>query len=334
LDGTTILPEPVAKAQASGENSAVHAMYKALIEAPAGSAWVVATGALTNVALLFTVYPSLIEHIAGLSIMGGAVGGFFTHAPLGRLRDRIHLSERLYREFPGGLPDDSGMTISEVAKHFRALGLLKDADDIDDERIHLLLEEARQSFGNTTPYAEFNIYCDPEAAASIFTSPKLASKTTLIPLDLTHQVLANKEIMKMIRLGWQSERPEGTAIRHLFLEVVTFFGSTYEREFAMDSGPPLHDPIAVVAALAPSLFDDNGGERYEIYVVRDGDDSLLDHRRTVNNVGQCGRTIVRLLGKGEGGIRIPRALDVAEFWHMIDLSLEESEKSSPLTFKK
>jgi len=81
------------------------------------------------------------------------------------------------------------------------------------------------------------------------------------------------------------------------------------------------------------MFDDNGGERYDIYVVTDGDDSVLDHGRTKFNVGQCGRTIVRLLGKGEQGVRIPRALEVPAFWHMIDLSLERSEKFSSLKFK-
>ena len=157
LDGTTILPKPVRNAQDTGANSAVHAIYQALIKTSPGTAWIVSTGALTNIALLFTVYPSLVDHIAGLSIMGGAIGGFFTHAPLGKLRDRIQLSEHLSREFPGGLPDDSGKTISEVAEHFRDQNLLRDADNISDERIHLLLEQARQSFGNHTPYAEFNV---------------------------------------------------------------------------------------------------------------------------------------------------------------------------------
>jgi len=91
--------------------------------------------------------------------MGGAIGGFFTHAPLGRMSERIELSEHLHREFPGGLPDDSGMSIEEVAKQFRRLGLIKRGDDVEDERVHLLLEQARQSFGNTTAYAEFNVCC-------------------------------------------------------------------------------------------------------------------------------------------------------------------------------
>ena len=36
-----------------------------------------------NVALLFCSFPELVDHIADLSIMGGAVGGGFTSADLG-----------------------------------------------------------------------------------------------------------------------------------------------------------------------------------------------------------------------------------------------------------
>jgi uridine nucleosidase len=153
----------------------------------------------------------------------------------------------------------------------------------------------------------------------------------LIPLDITHQALATDEVIKMLRFGKQGQG-KPTAIRHLFYEILTFFASTYEREFAMDTGPPLHDPLAVAAVLCPLIFDDNGGERYEVYVVKDGDDSLLDHSRTVHNVGQCGRTVVRLLDKSAAGVRIPRTLKIPEFWHMIDLSLAQSEETSPLTF--
>ena len=89
--------------------------------------------------------------------MGGAVGGFFTHAPLGKVSQRVKLREHLHRDFPGGLAEDSGMTIQEVAKHFWELGILQGAEDFQDEKVHLMLEEARVSFGNWTPFAEFNV---------------------------------------------------------------------------------------------------------------------------------------------------------------------------------
>jgi len=63
-------------------------MAAALIATPINSAWLVATGTLTNIAQLFTEYPSLVYHIKGLSIMGGAVGDSFTDAPLGIVHSR------------------------------------------------------------------------------------------------------------------------------------------------------------------------------------------------------------------------------------------------------
>lgn len=82
LDGTTCLPVPSVPAQ---QEAAIPAMYKALIQTPPKTAWLVAVGAMTNIALLFSVYPDLAEHLAGLSIMGGAVGGGFSDAPMGKI---------------------------------------------------------------------------------------------------------------------------------------------------------------------------------------------------------------------------------------------------------
>lgn len=61
-------------------------MRDALLAQPKGTPWVVATGTLTNVALLFATFPEVAEHIQGLNIMGGAIGGGFTDAPMSRLQ--------------------------------------------------------------------------------------------------------------------------------------------------------------------------------------------------------------------------------------------------------
>ena len=84
LDGTDLLPQPLARPVV--RPNAVLAMRHALIEQPEGTAWLVATGTLTNVSLLFATFPELAEHIKGLSIMGGAIGGGFTDAPLGYVK--------------------------------------------------------------------------------------------------------------------------------------------------------------------------------------------------------------------------------------------------------
>jgi uridine nucleosidase len=61
-------------------------MYRALISTAPNTAWLVSTGTLTNIGLLFQKYPDLAGHLKGLSIMGGAVGGGFTDAPMGKVK--------------------------------------------------------------------------------------------------------------------------------------------------------------------------------------------------------------------------------------------------------
>lgn len=62
--------------------NAIVAMRDSLLEQPKNTAWLVATGTLTNVGLLFATFPEVAEHVRGLSIMGGAIGGGFSHAPI------------------------------------------------------------------------------------------------------------------------------------------------------------------------------------------------------------------------------------------------------------
>lgn len=80
LTGTTLIP--AAEAPISKEN-AILAMRNAVMATPKGTAWIVATGSMTNPALCFAVFPEVAEHIAGLNIMGGAIGGGFTDIDTG-----------------------------------------------------------------------------------------------------------------------------------------------------------------------------------------------------------------------------------------------------------
>ena len=83
LDGTDLLPK--ASTAPITDKNPILAMRDALMAHPKGTPWVVATGTLTNVALLFATFPEVAEHIAGLTIMGGGVGEGFTDAPMSRL---------------------------------------------------------------------------------------------------------------------------------------------------------------------------------------------------------------------------------------------------------
>lgn len=127
----------------------------------------------------------------------------------------------------------------------------------------------------------------------------------------------------------------------MFYDLLTFFADTYIAEFGMREGPPLHDPIAVLAVLAPALLDDNGGERFTVKVFRgddaeilkfgyrDGEDVELERAIGKSRDGeQLGRTLVRPAWEG---VRIPRGLDTARFWALIELALKKAERESPMS---
>lgn len=131
-------------------------MYDALIHTAAKTAWLVTTGTMTNAALLFAVHPNLVEHIRGLSLMGGGIGNFFTHAHMGRYSEpgRIKISPRVWREYPEGAPDVSP---PELVRLFKEKALMLDVDEVNDEKLAVMLDKQRKVSGNWTPRAEFNV---------------------------------------------------------------------------------------------------------------------------------------------------------------------------------
>lgn len=156
----------------------------------------------------------------------------------------------------------------------------------------------------------------------------------MIPLDLTHQVIATEDVRQGL-LHQPAEykdpaHPEVEAaplnLRAMLHDLLIFFASTYADVFGFTSGPPLHDPIAVAVLLMDVChderldFDDRGGERWHVDVVTDGLHSDRDDKR-----GQVGRTKVRKAALGEGGVRIPRGLDVKHFWAIIEECVQRAE---------
>jgi len=188
-----------------------------------------------------------------------------------------------------------------------------------------------------------NSQCDPEAAQSIFTNPILAPKTTLIPLDVTHQVLGTAEVRHGLLYGydpWASivtrndshdtqaavtSGAKPSPVRALFTQILSFFAHTYAEVFALTSGPPLHDPLAVAAAIEPETFNDVGGERFLVDVVTEG-----VHAADKASVGELGRTKVTKLPMGQPGVRIPRGLDVTRFWYLTELALRSADATTPM----
>ena len=97
--------------------------------------------------------------------------------------------------------------------------------------------------GNVTPGAEANIMQDPEAADAILRS---GVETTMIGLDVTHQaVLTRRDIERWRRLG--------TAAGDFLAGMTDFYIDAYSATQPELEGCGMHDPLAVAAALDPTL---------------------------------------------------------------------------------
>ncbi|CAA9579115.1 MAG: Inosine-uridine preferring nucleoside hydrolase [uncultured Thermomicrobiales bacterium] len=108
--------------------------------------------------------------------------------------------------------------------------------------------------GNVTPRAEFNIYCDPEAAAQVLATP--FPRLTLIGLDVTEQVVLS-------RAAWTAAADGNGPVAGLVDRIGR--RAFVERGLA---GTALHDPLALAAAVEPSLV---AGESAGVTVGTEGE---------------------------------------------------------------
>src|SRR4051794_7466408 len=97
--------------------------------------------------------------------------------------------------------------------------------------------------GNVTAAAEFNIYCDAEAARKVFHSPVTK---TLIPIDLTGRVLMSFDLLEKIPNG-------DSRCGELLRRILPGAFRAYRQQLGVE-GIHLHDAVAIVAALEPDLF--------------------------------------------------------------------------------
>lgn len=159
--------------------------------------------------------------------------------------------------------------------------------------------------GNRSPYAEFNIWCDPEAAEIVFSNPVLKPKTTLIPLNLTHQAIATQEILSQVRHDIRSHSKE-PQLRQMLYELLVFFASSYKHEFGFEAGPPVHDPLAMIALLE---FYNGDGDLPNIKLVYSRNDIAV----TLDGEKRGMLTP----SPNEKGVAIASAMDLKLFWELV-----------------
>jgi len=97
--------------------------------------------------------------------------------------------------------------------------------------------------GNMTPMAEFNIYVDPPAAATVFAS---GIDIVMMPLDVTHQARTSPARIAAFR----DQGTEATVSTANMLS----FAERFDIDRYGTEGGPLHDPCVIAYLLEPDIF--------------------------------------------------------------------------------
>ncbi|QBI19489.1 nucleoside hydrolase [Egibacter rhizosphaerae] len=146
--------------------------------------------------------------------------------------------------------------------------------------------------GNRTPYAEFNIFTDPEAASEVLHS---GVPTVWHGLNVTHQATATPEVLTRI-----SEL--GTPLAGICVELLTFFREAYREAFGFDA-PPVHDPVAIAHLIDPEAVSC----------------AFVPMRIELDGTHTRGATVVDLASRTgwEPNAQVGLELDHARFWDHI-----------------
>lgn len=153
---------------------------------------------------------------------------------------------------PGFAPD---FIIEQLEQHdaitLCPLGPLTNIADVIERRPDLtsnveqivLMGGGHFEGGNVTPAAEFNIYVDPKAAATVFAS---GIDIVMMPLDVTHKARTSRERVAAFA-------DQATAATRCVAGMLSF-----AEKFDIDryglAGGPLHDPCVIAYLLEPEIF--------------------------------------------------------------------------------
>ena len=148
------------------------------------------------------------------------------------------------------------------------------------------------SRGNRTPYAEFNIWMDPEAADVVLRS---GLALTMCGLDVTHQALVTSKVFTRLQ-------EIGTPLSETVIGLLKFFAKTYDEVFEMPD-PPLHDPVAIALLIDRAVVKSR----------------FVNVQTELNGTLTRGATVVDIHGRlGENAnCNVALELDADKFWEMM-----------------
>ena len=151
--------------------------------------------------------------------------------------------------------------------------------------------------GNWTPYAEFNIWADPEAADIVLRSglPMIMSG-----LNVTHQALATPEVLDRISAL-------DTNLAHTVVDLMKFFATTYQDVFGMPD-PPVHDPVALAI-----IIDMSVAKLVSAPVAVELTGLLTRGATVVDTYGTTGQA---------ANVDVAMELDVDKFWDLLIVAID------------
>ena len=179
------------------------------------------------------------EHVHGAD----GVGGFADRYPVQRLRPEeghaVDALVALARQYANALTLVALGPLTNIAAAIRR-------DPTAMAAIHevVVLGGSIDGRGNATPHGEFNFYADPIAAREVVQS---GLPVTLVGLSVTESAPLSRQLFD----ERVESMPPGT-VRQFVFDIAGSFFDFYMRYRGIDACP-LHDPLAVAAAIDPSL---------------------------------------------------------------------------------
>ncbi|OBZ17931.1 nucleoside hydrolase [Bacillus sp. FJAT-26390] len=189
---------------------------------------------------LSRVFPGAVHHIHGHNGIGDAV---LPASPQQLLEETAaQFIVRKVNESPGEL------TLVTVGRQTN-LALALQLDPSIENKFKKVVIMGGSVFvpGNITPVSEANFYGDPEAAALVFES-KLP--ITIVGLDVTQQTRLTKKHMAYLSREIAEDKQEILDFLNVALEPYFDF---YAFSNHFDGECAMHDPLAVIVAINPSL---------------------------------------------------------------------------------
>jgi purine nucleosidase/pyrimidine-specific ribonucleoside hydrolase len=170
--------------------------------------------------------------------------------------------------------------------------LLTRHPELRDRVREIVLMGGAVATGNWRPLAEFNIWCDPEAAHVVFSG---GLPVTMCGLDVTHQALATEDVLASLRAI-------GSPLSALVVDLLSFFADRYKSLWGFPAAP-VHDPVAVARVIAPDVV---GCVEANVVVELHGE--FTRGATVVDRFGVTGR---------EPNAQVALELDHAAFWALV-----------------